>query len=98
MIDYLRRMWRGELPLGRVFWTDMLIVGTLINAGLTVVSMMAFVADVPAAPAIAIHFLPTPYNFALAVGVCRSATKSNSAWAGAAQVAAPLWFLAALLI
>ena len=76
----------------------MLIVGTLINAGLTLASMMAFLAGVPAAPAIAIHFLPTPYNLALVVGVCRSAVASGSAWAGAAQVAAPLWFLAALLI
>jgi hypothetical protein len=96
--DYFRRLWRGELPLSRVFWTDMLIVGTLINALLTVASMMAFVAGVPAAPAVTIHFLPTPYNFALVMGVCRSAATSGSAWAGAAQVAAPLWFITALLI
>ena len=41
---WLGRLWRGELPLARVFWTDMLLVGTLTTLGLTIIGVPSSLA------------------------------------------------------
>jgi hypothetical protein len=98
VIEYFRRLWRGELPLSRVFWTDMLIVGTLVNVAMLLASMLLFAAGVPAAIAVAVHFLPVPYNILLFTGVWRSAACNASQWAGPAQIGAAVWLIAAIVI
>jgi hypothetical protein len=72
----LRDLWAGRLPLNEVLLTWVLLRGLMLNAGCTMASMWIWL-DHDAGPlgavALAVHFLPVPYNVAVAVGAWRSA-------------------------
>jgi len=93
-------LWRGEMPLGQVFWSFAIGFGTLFNLLATGVGLMAMAGGMPALAAVAIHLLPLPYNFLVLVGVWRSA----DAFAGhpfiatSARVAAAAWFALMMVI
>lgn len=95
---YLRRLWCGEIPFSRVFWNDMLVVGTAVNIAALAAAMVMLSSNVPAAFGLMLHFLPVPYNLALAVGASRSAAIVEPGWAWVAQALATLWFIAMLLV
>jgi hypothetical protein len=86
--------WRGEAPLGIVFWRDMLLYGTMINVVATLASLMLLAFDAPAALATAIFFLPLPWNFFLFYAVWRCAALAGLVGA-AAQILAALWLVGA---
>lgn len=91
----LRARWRGELPLGLVFWNDMLLLGTAINAAATLGAMLLLASDAATALAVVVFFAPLPANVFLLVAVWRSAGAAPPATAAAARTAAFVWFLAA---
>lgn len=91
----MRRRWQGEAPLGKVFWDDMLLVGTAVNVATTLLAMFLFSTAAPVALAVTIFFVPLPLNFFLAVAVWRSAGAAPAATAFAARMAAIAWFVAA---
>lgn len=97
-VAYLQRLWRGELPLGRVFWTDMVIAGSLVNLGMSLVAILLFAAGLPVAVGVTVHFSPLPYNILLLLAVWRSAEREASGWSLAAQAGAVAWFLGSLLL
>jgi hypothetical protein len=92
---WLRARWRGEGPLGEVFWNDMLLVGTGINVATTLAAMALLASEAPTALAAAVFFAPLPVNLFLLVAVWRSAEAAPPGLATAARLAAALWFLAA---
>lgn len=87
--------WRGEAPLGAVFWDDMLLLGTGVNVAATLAAMALVAGGVPGALAAATFFLPAPFNLFLLVAVWRSAAPAPAGTATAARVAAALWFVVA---
>lgn len=84
--NFLARRWRGEVPLRRLFWRDMLMVGTLVNLLATFAALMAAATGAPMAVAVALHFAPIPYNVFLFMALWRLPGRP----AAAATVAA-LW-------
>jgi hypothetical protein len=90
--------WRGEVPLKRIFWKDMFLVGTLINFTMTLLAVLLFAAHAPHAVAIAFFLAPLPYNFLLFMGVWAAAACARPLWAFAARAAAALWMMATVLL
>jgi hypothetical protein len=95
---YVRSLWRGELSLARVFWTDMILVGSLVNIVSTIAALILFVSGAPIALGVFAHFAPLPYNILLFLAVWQSAARETSDWSFPAQAAALVWLIAAIVI
>jgi hypothetical protein len=95
---YFTSRWRGEVALGKLFWRDMLAIGTLVNLAASLGALFALALDASAAVWIAIHFLPLPYNLFLCAAVWRCAARASGAWSRPAQAGAVVWLIAATLI
>jgi hypothetical protein len=100
MTSTIGGLWRGEVPLGQVFWTFAIGLGTVLNLLATGVSLVAIAGGMPAPAAVAIHFMPLPYNFLVMVGVWRSADvfTGHPLIATSARIAAALWFALMMVI
>jgi hypothetical protein len=95
---FLRRRLAGEVPVARVFWWDMLAVGTLINVATGGMALAAYVGGAPLWLAAMIFFSPLPYNLALCVSIWRSAAKAPPAAATFFKVASALWVSLMLVV
>jgi hypothetical protein len=93
--EAVRRRWRGEVPLGQVFWDDMVLAGSAVNVATTLLAMYLFSTDVPVALAVTVFFSPLPLNCFLVAAVWRSAESAPAATALAARSAAIVWLVAA---
>lgn len=99
MIRFFLSLWRGELPLARVFWEYMIAWGTLINLLTTGASLIALVKQTPSWIILVLHFAATPLNVLLLVSVWRAAQREcASSFAPVARIGAALWFAIMLVI
>jgi hypothetical protein len=96
--SFLLSRWRGDVPLERVFWRDMIIVGTTLNllTGLAALALLA--SGEPAALALAVHFGPLPWNVFLFLSVWRAAEKAKPSEALFAKIAVVIWFVAVIVV
>lgn len=69
---FLRQRWRGQVPLPRLFWRDMLIVGTALNLLFSFMALMSVALGLPMAWAVMLHFAPTPWNVFLVLALWRT--------------------------
>ncbi len=69
----LRRLWAGELPLDRAFWTYAVVGGLLVNLATSLAFLGLVTADRLLAAALTGYGLSIPYNVLAVVGVWRSA-------------------------
>ncbi|MBK6472698.1 MAG: hypothetical protein IPF94_18870 [Betaproteobacteria bacterium] len=83
--NFLARRWRGEVALRRLFWFDMLAVGTVINLFTTFAGLIAVASGASVAWAAALHFAPMPYNVFLFAALWR---RPGRPWAMALAAAA----------
>jgi hypothetical protein len=98
ILGFFVSRWMGEVPLGRLFWRDMIVVGTAINIAATFASLGLLAAKAPLWVALAVHFGPLPYNLFLAFAVWRTADRRGG-WAGFfCQTVSLLWLIAAIVI
>jgi hypothetical protein len=97
-ITYARRLWRGEIPLVRVFWTDMIVIGSLVNIVGTAAAMLLFVSGAPVALGVIVHFAPVPYNILLFLAVWQSAARQVSRWSFFAQIGGLIWMITAIVL
>ena len=95
LAHWVGKRWRGEVPLDRVFWTDMLFIGTAVNVATTVIAMVLIASDGPSVLVVAVFFSPLPLNVFLVVAVWRSAEAASATGAFAARTASLVWLLAA---
>jgi hypothetical protein len=95
---YFLSIWRGDVPLSRVFWFDMMLVGTLVNALLFTALIILFAAGTPLAVTLVAFLLHIPYSVILFVGVQRSAARRPSVWSAAAQFSALVWLVFAVML
>lgn len=98
LAGYFRSLWRGEFPLARVFWTDMIIIGSMVNLLVSAAAMLLFVSGVPILFGVIVHFAPVPYNVVLFLAVWQAAAREMSVWSFAAQVAGLIWLITAIVI
>lgn len=87
--------WRGEVPLSKLFWRDLVLVGSAINVVTTIVALVVLGLKAPAEAALAVHFAALPYNLFLFLAVWRTAEKTRPAIAWIAQLGAAAWLLLA---
>jgi hypothetical protein len=90
--------WHGHVPLERVFWRDMMVIGTAINVSMALAAFFLLAQGVQPALAIAIFLAPLPYNFLLYIAVWLAAAQARAAKAAAARLVATLWLLASVAI
>ena len=64
--------WRGDVPLGVMFWRDMLGVGTFVNLLASFTGLMLASQGVDQRIAVGLHFAPVPYNLFLFLIVWRA--------------------------
>jgi hypothetical protein len=98
LFTYVRCLWRGEIPLARVFWTDMILIGSLVNILSMIAALLLFVSGAPIALGVFVHFAPVPYNILLLLAVWLSAAREASGWSFPAQAAALVWLILSILI
>jgi hypothetical protein len=67
------RMWRGEVPLHRAFWTWAVIGGIAVNGSTTIAMLILLVLGRPVEAVVVGYAVPTPYNVLVTVGVWRAA-------------------------
>jgi hypothetical protein len=92
-VDFFRLRWHGAVPMRRLFWRDLLLVGSVINGVASVVGLALLAGGAPAWLAVALHFAPVPYNLFLLLSVGRSPERSTGV-----ELVAGLWFVAMLLV
>lgn len=92
-MDYFQSRWHGRVPLGRLFWRDLLVVGTMINLAFSFAALILVARGADGAWPAVVHFAPLPYNLFLLGSVWRA--PGRSAGQG---VAAALWFGAMLVV
>jgi hypothetical protein len=82
---FFAHRWRGEVPLPRLFWLDMIGIGTAVNLLASLAALILLAQKVDARLALALHFAPLPYNLFLFMAVWRS--PQRGAWIGAMAIA-----------
>jgi len=75
----LKRLWAGELPLGRVFWTYNVVYGVVLNLTCTALGLVLYMLSGNALLAFLLHLLPLPYMAFVTMGVWRSADRTPNA-------------------
>ena len=87
-------LWRGEVPLARVFWEYAIAWGTLANIACTGIALAAFVNGAPAWLGLLLHFAPTPFNALMVISTWRAAVREHATLlAKFAPAAIVAWFL-----
>jgi hypothetical protein len=92
-------LWRGRLPLARVFWEFAICYGTLANLVTTLAAFTAFTQGWTLT-GIAAFVLPIPYNVLMVVSVWRSAAQYSgpAIWPALARALVLIWAALASLI
>ncbi|AID33071.2 hypothetical protein ACVILI_000437 [Mesorhizobium sp. USDA 4775] len=95
--SFFRSRWQGEVPIDRLFWRDMLLVGTGISIASSVVALILLGLKMPLGLVLAVHFAPVPYNIFLTIAVWRTAEKSG-AKASLMLLGSALWLIATVVV
>lgn len=90
--------WRGLVPLDRLFWWDMMLVGTCINAVAAVAALVMLGMKMPLGASLAVHFAPVPYNVFLFLAVWRTAAAQPGLMGSLAQILAAVWLILAAVV
>jgi len=75
ILQRLKELWRGELPLEVAFWHYAIFYGLIFNIVATATALFLVVLDAPIALAVIVHLLPVPYSIIVMIGVWRSADR-----------------------
>ncbi|TIO09827.1 hypothetical protein [Mesorhizobium sp.] len=97
-VGFFRSRWRGTAPLDRLFWRDLVLVGTAINIALSVLALILLGLKLPLALVLAVHLAPVPYNFFLTFAVWRTAEKFPSVKASLMTLGAVLWLILVVVV
>jgi hypothetical protein len=94
---FFRMRWRSEVPLDRLFWRDMLLVGTSISITSSALALVLLGLKLPLWLVLTVHFLPVPYTIFLTVAVWRTAEKSGGLKAQMMMLGSALWLIATVV-
>ena len=85
--------WQGGVPLDRLFWRDLVLVGTTISVASSALALVLLGLKMPLGLVLAVHFVPVPYNLFLTLAVWRTAEKFPGTRAWMMTLGASLWLL-----
>lgn len=94
LLAFFTRRWRRQVPLGLMFWRDMVVVGSLLNLASAFAGLMALGFKADLLVAIAVFHAPLPYNFFIVGAIWRTADLVDTARAATARTGAVLWLVA----
>ncbi|MBZ9848480.1 hypothetical protein LB565_10855 [Mesorhizobium sp. CA14] len=97
MTGFFRTRWRGEVLLDRLFWRDMLLVGTILSIASSALALILLGLKLPLWLVLTAHFLPVPYNIFLTVAVWRTAEKVGGFKAQLMMLGSALWLIATVV-
>lgn len=97
-LAFFVRRWRRQVPLGLLFWRDMVVVGSAVNLAAAFGGLMALGFKAELAVAMLVFHAPLPYNIFLVASVWRTADIVDARKANSARLGAALWLLAATVI
>lgn len=89
---YFADRWHARVALRVLLWRDMVAVGTLVNLLTGFVALMLLAQGLNEW-AVAVHFVPIPFNAFLLAAVWRLRQRTS-----AASIVAGLWFVAMLVV
>ena len=90
--------WNGLVPLDRVAFVDMLLVGTFINIVMAIAGLLALGFKHPTWVAMAIYLSPLHYNVFLASSVWRGSAGRPAPVAAFYRLLAAAWLAIATLL
>lgn len=90
---YLRERWHSHVPAARLFWVDILAVGTVLNLFVGFTSLMLMAQRADWLWVLALHAIIVPYNVFLATCVWRHPRAAQ-----AMKLVAALWALGMLAV
>ncbi len=93
LFEFFARRWRGEVPLATLFWRDMVVVGSAVNLVATFLALMLAAQGIALGIAVAVHFVPLPYNVFLVVALGRSPQRTAMT-----SLLAGVWLVAATVV
>ncbi|MDX8453396.1 hypothetical protein RFM98_11560 [Mesorhizobium sp. VK9D] len=91
---FFRTRWRGVAPLDRLFWRDMLLVGTILSIASSALALILLGLKLSLWLVLTVHFLPVPYNIFLTIAVWRTAEKAGGFRAQLMMLGSALWLIA----
>ena len=86
------------MPLDRLFWRDMVVVGTAINIASSMLALILLGLKLPLGLVLAVHFLPVPCNIFLTFAVWRTAEKTGGAKASLMMLGSALWLILTVVV
>lgn len=79
--SFIGKRWRGEASLSKLYWRDMLIVGSVVNLLTGFVALMIAAQGGDIWVAAMVHFASLPYNVFLVLALWRTPGHSRvMAW------------------
>ena len=96
--DFLVSRWRGEVALGRVYWRDMLMIGTAFNVATLLATLVLTDQHAPWALVALIFVLPIPYTILVYIAVWLAAGRTSFMRAALARSSATLWLVGAVAL
>ncbi|AZO27380.1 MULTISPECIES: hypothetical protein [Mesorhizobium] len=97
LAGFFRSRWQGKQPLDRLFWRDMVLVGTAINIASSGLALTLLGLKLPLWLVLTVHLLPVPYNIFVALAVWRTAEKTGGAKASMMMLGSALWLIATVI-
>ena len=95
---FFRSRWQGQVPLDRLFWRDLVLVGTALNVASLVAAIILLGLKLPLALVLAVHFALVPYNIFLTFAVWRTTEKAGGAKASLMTLGATLWLILTVVV
>jgi hypothetical protein len=92
------RRWGRRVPLGLLFWRDMIVIGSALNLAAAFAGLMALGFKADLLVAMLIFHAPLPYNFFIVGAIWRTADLADAAKASSARLGAVAWLVAATVI
>jgi hypothetical protein len=95
MIERVKYLWAGDVPLGRAFWDYAIFYGLLLNFITHFLFFVLLLNDAHMALVGLAFALPIPYNVLVTVAVWRSAGRYEGPkkWAEWARVGILVWLV-----
>ncbi|MER8371154.1 hypothetical protein [Mesorhizobium sp. M1406] len=91
--SFFRSRWQGRVPLDRLFWHDLALVGTALNVASAVTAIIVLALKLPLVLVLAVHFALVPYNIFLTFAVWRTTERAGGTKASLMALGATLWLI-----
>lgn len=96
--SFFRSRWQGRVPLDRLFWRDLALVGTALNVASAVAAIILLALKLPLVLVLAVHFALVPYNIFLTFAVWRTTERASGIKAPLMTLGATLWLILTVVV